>query len=811
MFKRAISLLVIVGIFSGLFSSPAQAAITSNIACSGGGYFRVVNNVVEPKAAADSTVANKCKGTAVVPEGVTKIEDQGFNGENLMTNISLPNSLTIVGGNGLAGTGLSSVNLPPNLVTLRQGALQYNPYLTSLVIPPNVSVIDTFLVFGASGLCDVYFLGMNAPTTASGAFAQICESPSFWGAGYPTGSGTPKAWVPQGSNGYPSIGSDFGGLSVQNGGSILLFDANGGDSGTVPATQVLAANTSIQIPANTGTLARTNYRFTGWCTTKQDDGTGSCYTPGSTLVAPQGTTILYANWQGKPKVTYDGNGATGGNVPVDSASPYEENSTVTVLTNTGLLTRTGYTFDGWTTASNGTGTFLPAGYTFNIQSSNATLYAKWAPKTNTVTYNSNGGTSVSNGSFVTGGQIASEPTPPTREGYLFAGWSATNGGSIESFPYSPSALGDTTLYAKWTVRQFGVWYTGNGNTSGYGMGPNPHDFGASVTVRANENSLAKTGYLFDGWNTQADGNGIDRAVGSTFTIGAENVDLFAQWAIQSYNFSYNGNGNLGGSLPAATTSREYNSFVYLLHSDLTKPGYVFAGWNTQADGSGTQYGYPSRFPMPANDVTLYAQWANTGTVTYSGNSNTGGTVPVDGGSPCNFGTSVTVLANSGLLAKSGYKFIGWNTSADGSGTSYAANGSATFVMPESDVTLYAVWELEPEVVNPVPTVGSVGNSPVTLPRFTSGSTELTNTCKAAIKKIFKKSGADAVYVITGVAGILPGVPKAHVESLASKRAAKVKAYLVKLGVKASSITISIKITKIKVIPKTSIVSKILTK
>jgi uncharacterized repeat protein (TIGR02543 family) len=171
-----------------------------------------------------------------------------------------------------------------------------------------------------------------------------------------------------------------------------------------------------------------------------------------------------------------------------------------------------------------------------------------------------------------------------------------------------------------------------------------------------------------------------------------------------------------------------------------------------------------------------------------------------------------VSTNSGALVKSGYKFIGWSTAADGSGTTYDSTGSVTFEMPESDVTLYAVWEVEPEVVNPIPTAGtSVDKSPVVLPRFATGSTVLTNACKAAIKKIFKNSGAKAQYAITGVAGMLPGVTKASVELLAAKRAAKVKAYLVKLGVKASSITITIKITKIKVIPKTSIVSKLLTK
>lgn len=75
-------------------------------------------------------------------------------------------------------------------------------------------------------------------------------------------------------------------------------------------------------------------------------------------------------------------------------------------------------------------------------------------------------------------------------------------------------------------------------------------------------------------------------------------------------------------------------------------------------------------------------------VTYNGNGNTGGTVPTDTNSPYESGDTVTVLDNTGSLAKEGYTFDGWNTAADGSGTSYAA--AATFTITASTV-LYAQW------------------------------------------------------------------------------------------------------------------------
>ncbi len=76
-------------------------------------------------------------------------------------------------------------------------------------------------------------------------------------------------------------------------------------------------------------------------------------------------------------------------------------------------------------------------------------------------------------------------------------------------------------------------------------------------------------------------------------------------------------------------------------------------------------------------------------VIYSGNSNTGGLVPVDSSNPYVTGSNVTVLGNTGSLARTGYTFIGWNTSADGTGMSYEVGD--VFAI-SSGIILYAQWE-----------------------------------------------------------------------------------------------------------------------
>jgi len=111
----------------------------------------------------------------------------------------------------------------------------------------------------------------------------------------------------------------------------------------------------------------------------------------------------------------------------------------------------------------------------------------------------------------------------------------------------------------------------------------------------------------------------------------------------------------------------------------------------------------------ARDIRAYSWIKNTPsayTVTYIGNTNTGGTGPTDGSSPYTGGSTVTILGNTGTLTKSGYTFSGWNTAADGSGTSYSQGNTFTIL---ADTTLYALWTLVPAVSAPTSLFGVGGN------------------------------------------------------------------------------------------------------
>ncbi len=78
----------------------------------------------------------------------------------------------------------------------------------------------------------------------------------------------------------------------------------------------------------------------------------------------------------------------------------------------------------------------------------------------------------------------------------------------------------------------------------------------------------------------------------------------------TYHVLYSGNENTSGSIPVDTTEYQSGDVVIVLGNigGLIRPGYVFAGWNTATDGSGTSYAASDTFNMGSMGVTLYAMW-----------------------------------------------------------------------------------------------------------------------------------------------------------------------------------------------------------
>jgi len=239
-----------------------------------------------------------------------------------------------------------------------------------------------------------------------------------------------------------------------------------------------------------------------------------------------------------------------------------------------------------------------------------------------------------------------------------------------------------------------VTYDDNVSTSGsVPTDSNTYTAGATVIILGNTGTLAKTGFTFAGWNTKADGSGTTYSQGQHCTMGTANLILYARWTTQpTYTVTYNGNLSTGGSALIDTTNYTTGQTITVFdQGTLVRAGYTFNGWNTASNGSGTSYTATQTFSMGSANVTLYAQWTAlpTYTVTYNDNTSSSGSVPTD---PASYytGQTVPVLSNSGNLKKTGYSFGGWNTAANGSGTTYAVG--ETFSMGSGNTTLYAYWK-----------------------------------------------------------------------------------------------------------------------
>jgi uncharacterized repeat protein (TIGR02543 family) len=152
------------------------------------------------------------------------------------------------------------------------------------------------------------------------------------------------------------------------------------------------------------------------------------------------------------------------------------------------------------------------------------------------------------------------------------------------------------------------------------------------------------------------------------------------------------------------------------------------------------------------------------------------------------------IESAPVSTRSGYTLSGWSETANGRIVDFP-------YIPTADITLYAIW------TKPTPKPMVKNAVSIYLFKFSASSSVMTQTDKTAIQKIVSKSGKDAKYTVTGGAGKVSGVPDSHVKALAKARAEKVKAYLVKLGVKKSNISIEVKVVAFGIIPKTNILAK----
>jgi uncharacterized repeat protein (TIGR02543 family) len=437
---------------------------------------------------------------------------------------------------------------------------------------------------------------------------------------------------------------------------------------------------------------RVGYTFAGWFT---DPSAGTQVTNGTyTPASPYGSITLYAQWTANSlTVTYNSKGGT-------TVSNGSVNTAASISSAPTAPTRAGYTFSAWSATDGGTAITFP--YTHG-QTANFTLYALWTAGSLVVTYNSQGGSAVSNGTAATGASISSAPTAPTRTGYTFDGWSATETGTVVTFPFAHGQTTNFTLYARWSLRVYSVAFNANSGTGTMGN----QSFTHGVTTSLNANLYSRANYVFHRWATAADGTGTTYNNFAQAALTAETT-LYAQWTANTYVVTFNYNGGDGGDSTATASYTTAGTAITLPVP--TKTGFTFAGWHsdaglTTAIGSGGGSG--SYSPTGATlSLNAYAKWtAINYTFTYNSNSADSGTVPTETSKQIT--QTATVKANTGSLALAGYTFSGWNTASDGTGTNYLSG--SLFTVGSSNVTLYAKWSANTYTIT-YNTNGGTGNA-----------------------------------------------------------------------------------------------------
>ncbi|MCJ7790595.1 MAG: putative Ig domain-containing protein, partial [Candidatus Atribacteria bacterium] len=206
----------------------------------------------------------------------------------------------------------------------------------------------------------------------------------------------------------------------------------------------------------------------------------------------------------------DGNTNTSGVAPTD-ANLYEQGLSVTVLAQ-GSLVKTGYTFGGWNTAADGSGTNQAAGSSFNMGTANVTLYAQWtANPTYTLTTAvdpASSGTVTGAGSYDAG--VTANITATPIGDYEFVNWTGASVGAANSATTTILMDGDKTVTANFALKKYTLTLLVNPAESGTVTGAGTYSSGATVTIIA----TVKNCYEFVNWtgDTVADANSANTTI-----------------------------------------------------------------------------------------------------------------------------------------------------------------------------------------------------------------------------------------------------------------------------------------------------------
>lgn len=469
------------------------------------------------------------------------------------------------------------------------------------------------------------------------------------------------------------------------------------------------------------------------------------------VTADASTASMFYGWT-RPNGSY--NYATKRlTVTGDLLSSTDDNS-VTVYTANYLSSLTTYTINYWLEDANDTGYTKSTAYSQEVQAASG---SNWSAKqitgftyvpttpdgypssagneldfyylrgTYNLTFSSYGTIDKTVNSVKFGADISNDDytpiCPAALAGYTFGGWYTTAGcleGTEYNFTSATMPTNNVILYAKWVAPQYTVAFDLNGGTAADGSPSIADQTDMYRKLVSHPDNPVRNGYEFAGWTlngvafdfsgTYVSGDVLSQAIDGVITlratwIGGEFVEL-----------RYDADD--GTDAPADTRAYYDGSRAIVGAASTTPIGKYFLYWKAP---DGTVYYPGSAIDIQASEAVdgvfiltaVYGADPAQVALTYHANGGLGSDYTIDS---VDDNGEITVLGSSDPkvgFTRAGYTFAGWNTAADGSGTSYAA-GDQVRIDDVGGNNLYAQWKCEPTTIASVtPETGGTNSATIT--------------------------------------------------------------------------------------------------
>ena len=475
---------------------------------------------------------------------------------------------------------------------------------------------------GSTSTTSAYY-GDDA-TVASNGFSRTNYDFSYWS----TSSSGGTRYDP--GDKYTDLTSDvtlYARWSARYTWETITYKANYPNGTTATYTQDVRSDSSVGIlsASECGFSTPSGYTWSHWNT--NSSGTGVNWYDYETWSGSRGSDTLYAIWSRSSYTNrYYYRNSSGSTTSTTQTRYYGSTFYMYDESDISEYTSYGWTLDGWATTSSSTTSSYSPGQSRSSTSTSTLSYYAISRRTVYLSYDSNGGSSVSSttgtqywnqyGGNKTNPSLTVTSTTPTRTGYNFLGWSTSSsatsasydGGDSYTFSNAYNASSTAKLYAVWEAKVIAVNLNKNGGAGGTSTIYLKYDSGwyssSSCTSSSKITSLpstpTRTGYEFLGYNTESNGSGAT-AVSATGSINLSDTyystdgtrTWYAVWEARNPAY-YDSEGGFwyveNGKLPQSKVSDSLKSTLSGQWSSLSDGSVYYMGVEELADGDLTTDG-----------------------------------------------------------------------------------------------------------------------------------------------------------------------------------------------------------------------------